>query len=118
MLLGDVALTVTGAMMSNRAAGLTIEDHAVMLMQVAAPVAWSKPGYLYPAPNSVFDMHYSIRTEKHYFAARDNGMLEIVTNDRDPDDAGDEADERVLLPRIRARYAASGARRSARRSPT
>ena len=39
-------------------------------------------GYLYPAPNSVFDMHYSIRTEKHYFAARDNSELEIVTNDR------------------------------------
>ena len=27
-------------------------------------------------------MHYSIRTEKHYFAARDNSVLEIVTNDR------------------------------------
>ena len=39
-------------------------------------------GYLYPAPNSVFDMHYSIRTEKHYFSARDNGSMEIVTNDR------------------------------------
>jgi predicted dehydrogenase len=33
VLLGNAALTVTGAMMSNRAAGLTIEDHAVMLMQ-------------------------------------------------------------------------------------
>lgn len=39
-------------------------------------------GYLYPGPNSVFDLHYSIRTEKHYFAARDNSTLEIVTNDR------------------------------------
>ena len=38
-------------------------------------------GYLYPALNSVFDMHYSIRTEGH-FAARDNSTLEIVTNDR------------------------------------
>ena len=39
-------------------------------------------GYLYPAPNSVFDLHYSIRTEKHYFAARDDSSIEIVTNDR------------------------------------
>ncbi len=39
-------------------------------------------GYLYPAPNSVFDMHYSIRAEHHYFAARDNRTLEIITDDR------------------------------------
>ena len=30
----------------------------------------------------MFDLHYSIRTEKHYFAARDDSTLEIVTNDR------------------------------------
>ena len=39
-------------------------------------------GYLYPAPNSVFDLHYSIRTEGHYFAARDNQTLEILDNAR------------------------------------
>ena len=39
-------------------------------------------GYLYPAPNSVFDLHYSIRTEGHYFAARDNQTLEILDNSR------------------------------------
>jgi predicted dehydrogenase len=82
VLLGDAALTVTGAMMSNRAAGLTIEDHAIMLMQGGGASCMVETGYLYPAPNSVFDMHYSIRTEKHYFAARDNSTLEIVTNDR------------------------------------
>ncbi len=82
VLLDNAALTVTGAMMSNRAAGLTIEDHAVMLMQGGGASCMVETGYLYPAPNSVFDMHYSIRTEKHYFAARENGMLEIVTNDR------------------------------------
>ena len=38
--------------------------------------------YLYPAPNSVFDLHYSIRTRSHYFAARDCSTLEIVSNDR------------------------------------
>jgi hypothetical protein len=27
-------------------------------------------------------MHYSVRTEQHYFAARDNHTLEIVSNDR------------------------------------
>ena len=39
-------------------------------------------GYLYPAPNSVFDLHYSIRTENHYFAARDDSNLEILDNNR------------------------------------
>jgi predicted dehydrogenase len=82
VLLPGADLTVTGAMMSNRSAGLTIEDHAVMLMQGGGASCMVETGYLYPAPNSVFDMHYSIRTEKHYFAARDNGMLEIMTNDR------------------------------------
>jgi predicted dehydrogenase len=82
VLLDNAKLTVTGAMMSNRAAGLTIEDHAVMLMQGGGASCMVESGYLYPAPNSVFDMHYSIRTEKHYFAARDNNVLEIVTNDR------------------------------------
>ena len=82
VLLDNADLTVTGSMMSNRAAGFTIEDHAVMLMQGGGASCMVETGYLYPAPNSVFDMHYSIRTEKHYFAARDNSTLEIVTNDR------------------------------------
>ena len=82
VLLNNAPLTVTGAMMSNRAAGLTIEDHGIILMQGGGASCMVESGYLYPAPNSVFDMHYSILTEKHYFAARDNGLLEIVTNDR------------------------------------
>ena len=57
-------------------------DHAVVLMQGGGASCMVETGYLYPAPNSVFDMHYSIRTEKHYFAARDNATLEIMTNDR------------------------------------
>ncbi|MPZ47311.1 MAG: hypothetical protein GEV05_28900 [Betaproteobacteria bacterium] len=82
LLLGNAELTLTGAMVSNRAAGLTIEDHAVMLMRSGGASCMVETGYLYPAPNSVYDMHYSIRTEKHYFAARDNSTLEIVTDDR------------------------------------
>jgi predicted dehydrogenase len=82
VLLDHTELKVTGAMMSNHNAGLKIEDHAVMLMRSESASCMVETGYLYPAPNSVFDMHYSIRTHKHYFAARDNASLEIVTNDR------------------------------------
>jgi predicted dehydrogenase len=82
VLLQGADLTVTGAMMSNRNAHLNVEDHAVVLMQGGGASCMVETGYLYPAPNSVFDLHYSIRTEKHYFAARDDSTLEIVTNDR------------------------------------
>ena len=82
VLLDGADLTVTAAMMSNRAEKLNIEDHAVVLMQGGGASCMVETGYLYPAPNSVFDMHYSIKTEKHYFSARENGRLEIVTNDR------------------------------------
>jgi predicted dehydrogenase len=82
VLLPGADLTVTGAMMSNRNAHLNIEDHAVVLMQGGGASCMVETGYLYPAPNSVFDLHYSIRTENHYFAARDDSTLEIVTNDR------------------------------------
>ena len=82
VLLPGAGLTVTGAMMSNRTAHLDIEDHAVVLMQGGGASCMVETGYLYPAPNSVFDLHYSIRTENHYFAARDDSTLEIVTNDR------------------------------------
>ncbi|MGE0225850.1 MAG: Gfo/Idh/MocA family protein [Acetobacteraceae bacterium] len=82
VLLNGADLTVTAAMMSNRAERLNIEDHAVVLMQGGGARCMVETGYLYPAPNSVFDMHYSIRSEKHYFAARDNSLLEIVDNGR------------------------------------
>jgi predicted dehydrogenase len=82
VLLGGADLTVSGAMMSNRNAHLNIEDHAVVLMQGGGASCMVETGYLYPAPNSVFDLHYSIRTDKHYFAARDDSTLEIVSNDR------------------------------------
>jgi len=82
VLLNGADLKVTSAMMSNRAERLNIEDHAVVLMQGGGASCMVETGYLYPAPNSVFDMHYSIRTDRHYFAARDNSTLEIVTTDR------------------------------------
>jgi predicted dehydrogenase len=82
VLLNNTALQVVGAAMSNHTAHLTIEDHAVVLLRGGGATCMVETGYLYPAPNSVFDMHYSIRTDGHYFAARDNQTLEIVSNDR------------------------------------
>ena len=75
-------LQVVGSAMSNNFARLDIEDHAVVLMRGGGATCMVETGYLYPAPNSVFDLHYSIRTEGHYFAARDNQTLEILDNGR------------------------------------
>ena len=82
VLLPGAALQVTGAAISNHIAGLSIEDHAAVLLRGGGATCLVETGYLYPAPNSVFDMHYSIRTDHHYFAARDNHTLEIVRDDR------------------------------------
>src|ERR1700743_3524331 len=82
VLLPGANLVVTGAMMSNRNAHLDIENHAGVLMQGGRASFMVETGYLYPAPNSVFDLHYSIRTEGHSFAARDDSTLEILDNAR------------------------------------
>ena len=81
-LLPDTTLRVVGATMSNHFSHLDIEDHAMVLMRGGDATCSVETGYLYPAPNSVFDLHYSIRTASHYFAARDNQTLEIIDNDR------------------------------------
>ena len=67
---------------SNHFSHLDIEDHAMVLMRGDGVTCSVETGYLYPAPNSVFDLHYSIRTPSRYFAARDNQTLEILDNNR------------------------------------
>ncbi|HTC07184.1 MAG TPA: Gfo/Idh/MocA family oxidoreductase [Acetobacteraceae bacterium] len=82
VLLPGVQLDVAGAVMSNANAGLSIEDHAVVTLRGGGATCLVETGYLYPAPHSVFDLHYSIRTSGHYFAARDATLLEISDNAR------------------------------------
>jgi predicted dehydrogenase len=82
VLLPGVKLHVVGSAMSSHLAHLDIEDHAVVLLRGGGATCMVETGYLYPAPNSVFDLHYSIRTDGHYFAARDNQTLEILDNNR------------------------------------
>ena len=83
-----------------------IEDHAVVLMRGGGATCMVETGYLYPAPNSVFDLHYSIRTEGHYFAARDNQTLEILDNFAPARGAVDAAHQFVLLSDLRRGHAA------------
>jgi predicted dehydrogenase len=82
VLLPDARLEVTGATMSNANAGLGIEDYAMVALRGGGATCVVETGYLYPAPHSVFDLHYSIRTSGHYFAARDAARLEISDDTR------------------------------------
>lgn len=78
VLLGGAAPSVTGATISNQTSGLDIEDHALVLLRGASASCVVETGYLYPAPHSVFDLHYSICTERHYFVVRDAATMEIT----------------------------------------
>ena len=75
---GPPAAALVGATPDSRFA----DRVAMVLMRGSGATCSVETGYLYPAPNSVFDLHYSIRTEGHYFAARDNQTLEILDNRR------------------------------------
>lgn len=81
-LLPGVTLRVSAAARSNATAGLDIEDHAVVLLEGGGARCLVETGYLYPAPHSVFDLHYSLRTERHFFAVRGPDALEISDNSR------------------------------------
>ncbi len=94
VLLPGAALRVCAAVRSNATAGCTIEDHASVLLDAAGTPCLVETGYLYPAPHSVFDLHYAIRTERHYFVVRGPDALEISDDTR--------ARQMVALPTINA----------------
>lgn len=75
-------LVLAGATVSRLSAGLEVEDHAAVLLRAGPATCLVETGYLLPAATAVFDLHYSVRTERHYFIARDPETLEIVDRAR------------------------------------
>jgi predicted dehydrogenase len=71
-------ISVASAMVTNSASGGKIEDHFFAGLRRGAQTCLVETGYLYPAPVGVFDMHFSVRTDKHYFAVQGPGKLEIT----------------------------------------
>lgn len=80
VLFGPAQPAVVGAVMSNALDGLDTEDHAAVLLRAGAGACLIETGYTYPAPHMTFDMHFSIRTARHHFAAKDSEALEILTS--------------------------------------
>jgi predicted dehydrogenase len=77
LLLAPDSVAVIGAANSNMVERLDVEDHAVMVLRGGAAACVVETGYTFPAPHMSFDLHFSIRSEGHYFVARDAESLEI-----------------------------------------
>lgn len=72
---GDAA--VSSAEFANLQGEGDVEDYAAVALRAGACVGRVETAYLYPAPGGIFDMHYSVRTERHYFAASGPGRVEV-----------------------------------------
>jgi predicted dehydrogenase len=78
---GDAARPV-GARFSNAAWGFPVEDYGSMTF--AGPggaLAQVETGYLYPAPTSNFDLHFALRTPRHYLVVPDPETVHVIAND-------------------------------------
>jgi predicted dehydrogenase len=76
-LFGD-DVRVRQAAMSNAAWRHPVEDYSAVTLERGADLCVIETGYLYPAPTSMFDMHFAVRSRNHYLVARDPQTVEIV----------------------------------------
>ncbi len=83
LLLGE-DVRVASALMSNALDGLEVEDHAAVLLRSEAGASVVETGYIYPAPHMTFDMHFSVRTPRHHFAASDSKGIQVITDGGEP----------------------------------
>lgn len=68
---------VSSAEFANFSREGDVEDFAAVVLRNGKAIGHIETGYLYPAPTGVFDMHFSVRTERHYFTATGPGEIEI-----------------------------------------
>ncbi|WP_442579786.1 Gfo/Idh/MocA family protein [Mesorhizobium sp. ASY16-5R] len=54
-----------------------VDDYASLTLANGDRFCRVETAYLYPAPGGVFDMHFSARTEAHYFRTTGPGVIEI-----------------------------------------
>jgi predicted dehydrogenase len=70
------------ASFSSAAWGFPVEDYGCVTM--AGPggaLAQVETGYLYPAPTSSFDLHFAVRTPRHYLFVQDQETVHVAAND-------------------------------------
>jgi predicted dehydrogenase len=79
LLTAGAQVELESAVMSQVAGNHSVEDHALVVLRGGGgkiPCV-IETGYLYPAPSGVFDMRFSIRTDRSYFVATETETLEI-----------------------------------------
>ena len=118
VLLPGADFEVVAAMLSNAQAGLSIEDHAVVLLRGGGASCTIETGYLYPG--AAFGVRHALqhphrapllrRARRHH--AGDQRRLPR------PPHAADDPDQRAAVSHLRRRHAAAaGARRKTDRRP-
>lgn len=71
---------VLSAVMANKAWGEAVEDYSLVTLERDGALCTVETGYLYPAPTSNFDMHYSFRGPSNYVIAHDPDTVESLDN--------------------------------------
>ena len=79
ILMGDAR--VAAAVMSNAAWGHPVEDYSAVVLTTRQGLCTVETGYLFPAPTSTFDLHYAIRSRRHYCVVHDARTLEVFDDD-------------------------------------
>lgn len=67
---------------SNAAWGFPVEDYGnIAFAGPGGALAQVETGYLYPAPTSTFDLHFALRTSRHYLFVQDPETVHLLAND-------------------------------------
>jgi len=74
-------IRVATSVMTNTAWREHVEDYSLLTLRSDSAVAVIETGYLLPAPNAAFDMHFSLRSDAGYIIAHDPNTVEVVGND-------------------------------------
>jgi len=78
---GDAARPVA-ASFSNSAWGFPVEDYGgIAFAGPGGALAHVETGYLYPAPTGSFDLHFAVRTPRHYVIVPDSETVHVIAND-------------------------------------
>jgi predicted dehydrogenase len=78
---GDAARPVA-ATLSNAAWGHPVEDYGAFTFSgPGGALGLVETGYLYPAPTSNFDLHFALRTPRHYVVVPDPETVEVIARD-------------------------------------
>jgi predicted dehydrogenase len=75
--LTSTAAQVSSAEFANFCGEGDVEDFASVILRNGPAIGHVETGYLYPAQTGIFDMHFSVRTEGHYFTATGPGSIKV-----------------------------------------